>query len=94
MGMSTHVVGIRPPDNKWKSMKAVWDACKAVEINPPPEVLDFFGHQEPDNAGLVVHLDTDGDCVREWHTEEGQGYEVILGKLPAKITIVRFYNSW
>ena len=56
MSMSAHVVGIRPPDEKWKKMKAVWDACTMANTSIPQEVRDFFGCEPPDKAGVVVEV--------------------------------------
>lgn len=56
MGMSTHVVGFIPPDEKWQKMKAVWDACRAAGVEVPEDVCDFFEGGEPDPAGVEVML--------------------------------------
>ena len=42
MGMSTHLVGIVPPDDDWKKMKAVWDACDNADVDIPKDVSEFF----------------------------------------------------
>jgi hypothetical protein len=47
MGMSTHVVGFKPPDEKWRKMKAVWDACEAAGTDPPAAVSKFFEGDVP-----------------------------------------------
>jgi len=105
MGMSTHVVGFRPPDEKWRKMKAVWDACKAAETDPPVEVEDFFGGDEPDEAGVEVRLDPllldDNKAklgvVVDWEDDMREGLEVDLEKLRANfpsVTKLRFYNSY
>ena len=54
MGMNTHISGFKPPDEKWKKMKAVMDACLRAGIPCPEEVRDFFGPEEPDKAGVLV----------------------------------------
>jgi hypothetical protein len=92
MGMSTHVVGIRPPDEKWKRMKGVWKACVAADTPIPNEVLDFFDDEEPDEAGVI--LDLDERCCEEWSDEHRSGYEIDLALLPDDVTKIRFYNSW
>jgi hypothetical protein len=93
MGMSTHVVGIRPPDAKWTQMKAVWDACKLAGVEPPDEVLEFFDHAPPDPAGIRVELEGK-PCIRAFNDDMRQGFEVDISKLPKNVTVVRFYNSW
>lgn len=101
MGMSTHVVGFRPADEKWHRMKAVWDACKAAKTEVPKEVVAFFNYEEPDEAGIEVEFERrTGDApVTEWQDERGgrAGVEVDLEKLRQwrpQITKLRFYNAW
>ncbi len=95
MGMSVHVVGIKPPDEKWRKMKAVWDACKTAGLQPPPEVERFFDGTPPDDSGVLVNLHPrKAPCVSEYHNEYSEGFEVDLRKLPADITILRFFCSY
>ena len=89
MGMSTHVIGFRPPDEKWKAMKAVWDSCKAAGVDPPKGVNEFFDWQEPDAAGVEVKIK-----AREWSDDSREGYEIDVESLPKDVKVIRFYNSW
>jgi len=93
MSMSTHIVGFRPPDKKWKEMKAVWDACEKADIEKPPEVHAFFGHDEPDDSGVEVDLEEAG-CCKTFDREGYDGFDVDVSKLPKDVKIIRFYNSW
>ena len=93
MSMSTHVVGIRPPDARWGQMKAVWDACKQAGVDPPEEVAEFFEHSAPDPAGIRVELER-SHCVRVFNDDMRQGFDVDVSKLPKNVTVIRFYNSW
>lgn len=93
MGMSTHVVGFKPPDDKWKNMKKAWDACEKAGINIPYEILEFFDHQAPDDSGVEVSIER-LDCTQKWIGESCDGFEVDIKKLPADVTVIRFYNSW
>lgn len=93
MGMSTHVIGIRRPDEKWSQMKAVWDACKLAGVEPPDEVANFFEYGTPDPSGIRVELEGK-PCVRVFNDDMRQGFEVDIDKLPKNVTFVRFYNSW
>jgi hypothetical protein len=96
--MSTHVVGIKPPDEKWRQMKAVYDACIEAEVEIPEEVREFFEHDTPDDAGVVIDLDDDyapSPAVSKWSDgKERSGFEVKLEELPEGIKIIRFYNAW
>ena len=93
MSMSTYIVGIKPPDGKWKAMKKVYDSCKAANLDPPEEVWKFFDNEEPDPEGVIVDL-AEHFCVTEWSTEGSEGFQVEIAKLPKDIKILRFYNSW
>ncbi len=91
MGMSTTVVGFRPPDEKWKQMKAIWDVCKKAKVKIPQEVDDFFDGIGPDPRGIEVRLD---EIATEYHEDMQEGFEIEIAKLPENITVIRFYNSW
>jgi hypothetical protein len=91
MSMSTHVLGFRPPDEKWRKMKAAWDACEAAGLSIPPEVAAFFGHEAPDESGVEVNIKS---ALTRYSRECADGYEVDLTKLPKDLTRLRFYNSY
>lgn len=94
MSMSTHVKGFKPPDEKWKKMKAVWDACDKAKVDPPKDVLEFFGGETPDEAGVEVDLEEE-KCCKEWDDSDMQsGFEIDVTKLPKDVTLIRFYNSY
>jgi len=98
MSMSTHVVGFRPPDEKWKKMKAVWEACKKADMDPPEEVQDFFEYEGPDDQGVEVREEAlrKAGAISQWEDKDGSasGYEIDVTKLPKDVKIVRVYNSW
>ena len=92
MSMSMHVVGYQIADEQWNKMKAVWDACAAVGVYPPEEVLRFFRHEYPKDApGQDVDI---SDCVSLIKQECSQGYEVALEALPESVRFIRFVCSW
>ncbi len=93
MSMSTHVIGFSPPDEHWQRMKAAYDACLAVGIDPPAEVEKFFNYESPDPAGVEVDL-RKHPAVKEYKAEMVSGYEVDLSKLPPGVKIIRFTNHW
>lgn len=100
MGMSTHVVGIRPADERFKKMLAAYEACVAAGIEPPKSVQEFFNDERPDPSGVIVDLgsyyNNNGNhaSVQIWREDNRDGFEIELDKLPDGIKIVRFYNSW
>lgn len=91
MSMSTHVVGFRPPDEKWRKMKAVYDSCQSAGIDIPDEVDEYFNGETPDEAGVEVEIDS---ILEEWGDDSRQGYQIDIAKLPKNVKILRFYNSW
>lgn len=89
MSTSYSIVGMRPPDEKWKEMKAVWDACKAANVEIPDAVGDFFDDDEPDPKGIAIDLlsSEHSDEFRNWHT-------LSISDIPNNITEIRFVESW
>ena len=81
MSVDYMVEGIVPPDEDWKKMKKIWDACKEAGVRPPNEVYDYFDGNDPDELGQVVDI-KQKECDR--------GYEVYLKDIPAKVKILRF----
>lgn len=88
MGMSAHVIGFKPPDEKFKKMKAIWDQCNELDIEIPDEVYDYFNGEEPDEAGVEVNIKT-----TDWSDENRQGYEINVDDIPNGVKTIRFYNS-
>lgn len=92
MGMSTHIVAFRQPDEKWNKMKAVWVACEKAGVSIPRDVEEFFNHENPnDKMGMEVKINK---ALSGWGDGSRQGYEVDLEKLPKDVKILRFYNSY
>jgi hypothetical protein len=97
MGMLSYTVGIKPPDETWRKMVAVYDACADAGIDPPRDVENYFAGDRPDDAGVIVEDATLRDCgaVREWTDGDmREGIEVDLTKIPKDITVIRFINSY
>lgn len=91
MGMSTHIVGFIPPDEDWKKMKQVWDACETAGIEVPEPVRKFFNWEIPDEQGVEIHL-----AVTGWTGDDdtSEGFELEVDKIPPNVKVIRFYNSW
>ncbi len=91
MGMSSHVIGFKPPNEKWKQMKQVRESCLAAGISIPAEVDKFFDYEEPDEAGvqvkIPVHESSDSRSCSDI-------FEVYLKDIPKDVTILRFINSY
>jgi hypothetical protein len=92
MGMSMHVIGIKPPDDRWNKMKGAYDACQAAGIPVPDAVLSFFEGEEPDPLGVRVDIPA---YARDDYQESARDViEVDLSKLDPDVTVLRFYNAW
>lgn len=93
MVQSIHVYGIRPSNEKWKLMKAIWDACESGGVPVPVLVDQFFNNERPDPAGVLLELRA--PIVQEWYDVDMKlGVEVDISKLPDDIKIVRFVHSY
>ncbi len=93
MSMSMGVIGSVPADDKWKEMKAVYEACQEAGVNLPEEVVEFFGEgcEEPcEMNGMEVEIP-----YKEWTDGEAkQGIEIEVKKIPKNVKKIRFYNSF
>lgn len=93
MSMSSHIVGFRPPDAKWRKMKDAFDACEAADVPIPADVSRFFNHENPDESGVEVPIERT-DAVTEYRADMRDGFEIDLTKLPPDVKIIRFFNSY
>lgn len=91
MSMSTHAIGIRPADDRYKTMLKIHDSCIEANVPVPKEVSEFFDWQKPEPNGVLVDIE---DATSFWGDDYCQGLEIDLSKLPSNVKVVRFYNSW
>lgn len=89
--MSTYIKGFRPPDKKWREMKAAWEACEVAGISIPDPVFKFFEGERPDEAGVEVNITR---AVKPLHGDSIEGFEVDITKLPEGVTKISFVNSY
>lgn len=94
MGMTTHIVGFKPADEKWRAMKAALDACKKANIPIPLQVAEFFNDDDPSELGVRVDLAINCKAVTVHNKHSEGGFEVDLTKLDPDIKILRFFNCW
>lgn len=85
MSLSLFVLGIVPPDEKFKKMKQIYDLCIETNIYPPREVEEFFDDQTPNEMGIEVSLVADvcNDC------------EIIIDvqKIPKNVRFIKAYMN-
>lgn len=93
MGMSTHIKAITPPDETWEQIKAIYDAYKNANIEPPEKIKEFFNFVPPDDKGVVIDL-FNHPAITSFEMDNIQGYDIQLDKLPSQTTILRVYNAW
>ncbi len=98
MGMHSYVKGVKPADDKYRKMLAIYQQCRDAQVSVPKEVDDFFNGENPDPKGVVVTLRADAKGpVQEWRDEDNEmleGFEVDITNLPKDVTIIRFVNSY
>jgi hypothetical protein len=83
-------MGYRPPDEKWKKMKEVWDACNAAGVDVPQEVGEFFEWETPAEEGVEVDIEKHECCATMGREFEPTGFIVDVTKLPKDVTLLRF----
>ncbi len=92
MGMSSRIIAFRPPDEQWRKMAAIWNACVAAGVDCPREVSVFFQGEEPIPEGVEVEIN---EAVEPWNNGDMQeGFQVCLEKLPPNVKYIRFINSY
>lgn len=79
------VEALRPPDDRFRQMKAVWDACKKAKTDTPDEVDEFFNYEPPDSLGTAEELKHQ-ILESEWEL----GFQVAVKDIPAWATHIRF----
>jgi hypothetical protein len=85
----SHVIGFVPPDDKWKQMKAVWDNCKALGIDPPTEVEGLFCGNEPSEHGMSIKIPHS-----IWSDDRRDGIEVNMKDIPPHVKVLRFIQTY
>lgn len=88
MSLTISVYGIKPPDERWWQMKAVYDACCAANLALPEAVSTYFEYGDPDPKGVVVTIP-----YEEGQTDDSDTYDVELTTLSPDIKIIRFALS-
>lgn len=88
MSVDIYVTGFAPPDEKWRQMKEIWDACRAAKVPVPKEVSSFFNDESPDPSGVEVKLP-----ALPWRNEYADGFQLDIDKIPKHVKILRFYRS-
>lgn len=103
MGMSTHISGLKPIDDDWRKMKAVYDACEAAGIDIPHEVDEFFDCREPDEKGVHVDLPFNNydnndsknhPAISKGSDSSSEWWDVEINSIPPDVKIIRFLHSW
>lgn len=80
---------VKPADERWQQMKAIYDACTAAGVEIPNEVSRFFNWDAPEPSGVI----TDGQA-REWSDDSRSGLEVDVADIPPDVKTIRFVVSW
>jgi len=82
---------IKPTDEKFRKMYAVYKSCTDAGIPIPIEVETYFGESEPSEEGLIVKIN---DAISKPSKEYCYVYDVDLTKLPKGVSTVRFEVSF
>ena len=82
MSTHTYVEGYQAADELWHKMKAIWDDCDDLGIQPPDAVIDYFNDTYPGDAPGRVIFESSDQCVKEFNDDGISGYEIDLSKAP------------
>lgn len=96
MSISTFVIGIKPPDETWLKMKAVYDACAQAGVPIPDEVESYFEGERPDEKGVKIDLyitKPEHECISVYREEYYSGWEIEVAKIPKDIKIIRIIRG-
>ena len=95
MGVSYHIIGIKPADEKYNQMKTIYELCESANVSIPKEVREFFSGTTPGTRGLETYLsEMEPDpLVIEDTSEDDYRLIVDLRKLPDDIKILAFVVS-
>lgn len=93
MGIDRRYIGYKPPDDRFKEMLAVYEACEAAGVDLPKEVDDFFEGGEPDELGVEVDLQY-LECCTTGYDDDARGITINLEELPEDIKVIRIYDSF
>ena len=88
-----HVVGLRPVDDKWRAMKAAWDACELIGAPIPTKVYEFFDGVYP-KSETVIEVELDKSVYAKYNDDGQSGFDVDLRRLPDDVTMVRFFCAY
>lgn len=90
MGMYVFVYAIKPTDEKYEQMCAIWEACKTAKISAPAEVYKFFNGMAPDPQGIVTRLPETGGPMSIYSTDTGEDrFDIDLTQLDKDVKIIR-----
>lgn len=82
------IIGVVPNDDKWKKMKAVYDACIIAKTSLPDEVYDFFRGGKPDPNGNLIDL-TDR-CVERDDDVNTKSLDLSVESIPTSVKNIKF----
>lgn len=103
------ITGIKPADEKYRRMKAVYDACYEADVPTPEAVRLFFGDRQPVPEGVSVALlemdvgrspavtvDAIDGLLVSTHLADDTGLVIDLRKVPEDVKMLRISvgKSW
>lgn len=84
MSKELYLEGIILPDNKWKQMKKVYDACIEADVDIPTNVQVYFNYEAPNDIGIVL------DLTEYFTSTLEKGLEINVEDIPENVKILRF----
>ena len=94
MSIGLYISGMSEPDEEFRKLKAVYDACKAADVLPenyPPEVEHYFGGYEPEDL-MGKDIDIDAAIIKG-DKYMSTDFTVDITLLPPGVKYIRFWMS-
>jgi len=89
MSITFSVIGFKPPDEKWKQMKAIYDSCEKANVATPKEVDEFFNYDPPSDNGVEVDL-----SLKKLAEDSEEGYLLKVSDIPKDVTLIKIFESY
>lgn len=91
MGKIT-VYEMEPVSIEFAQMKSIWDGCIALNISPPPQVVDYFGGKPPcikKKSFVMQEYRDDWEHFETWEVEGQAGAQIDLSRLKESTRALR-----
>lgn len=88
MSVDIYVEGLRPPDERHKTMVEIYEMCNSAGVRVPEEVLQYLDENDTGRYGVSTRIN---EAVKDVRDGEDTVYIIDLSKLPVGVTSLRVF---